>query len=237
MRTALAILLISSFVLVTGCGTNVTKTSNGPTDQVQQEQVSQADSSSKKRVEMYLPLLKPSYYSITEHWDELKLDTVPLMKIPLLGTNDIEYVDADSIKIRKKISVVEGKGVDSGILAADSSGRELEFVLDGKQHRVSTNSPSFFYNYFIHGVCVVVDGDNIIFVRQREYVRKSNRKYKTGPIGIPYVLVVDGKRSELGIIKVGEGNFAIPEPMDSWTYNGFPESTNLTPEGSILKKS
>jgi hypothetical protein len=244
VKKVLVSFFVSMFVLVvTGCGTNVTRTSNDLADREvgkvlleSQNQVSKNETSNFKTVELYLPLLKPNYNSVYEHWEELKLDTIPLMKTPLLGTKDIEYVDADSIKIKKKISIVKGKGIDTGILAADYSDRELEFVLEGKQYSERNSSPSLFYNYYIHGVCIVMDWDKIIFVKQREYVKNNNRKYKKGPIGIPYVLVVDGKRSELGIIKVGEGNFAIPEPMDSWSYNGFPELTSLIPEGSILTK-
>jgi hypothetical protein len=242
VKRALVSLFVGIFVLVViGCGTNITRTSADQNMEKRvllesQNQVSKNETSKVKTVELYLPLLKSNYNSVYEHWDELKLDTVPLIKTPLLGTKDIEYVDAGSIKIKKKISIIKGKGIDTNILAADNSNRELEFVLEGKQYSVSSRSPSLFYNYYIHGICIVVDRDNIIFVKQREYVENNNRKYKKGPIGIPYVLVVDGKRSELGIIKVGEGNFAIPEPMDSWSYNGFPVLTTLIPEGSILTK-
>jgi hypothetical protein len=121
VKKVLVSFFVSIFVLVvTGCGTNVTRTSNDLADREvgkvlldPQNQVSKNETSNFKTVELYLPLLKPNYNSVYEHWEELKLDTIPLMKTPLLGTKDIEYVDADSIKIKKKISIVKGKGIDT----------------------------------------------------------------------------------------------------------------------------
>jgi hypothetical protein len=192
---------------------------------------------SNKSIELYLPQLKTDYSSVYEHWEELELNKITLMEKPLLEAKDIESFSDKDIKIKKKMVIVKGEGTDPG--NTNSNDIALKFKYKGKTYSVRGNSPELFYNYSIHGVCVVIDNENIFFVRYRDFdMVNSMRRYSKGPVGIPYVLVIDGVRSKPGIIKVGEGNFAVPENVDSWCYMGFPGNLpELIPDGKTFKQA
>ncbi|WP_152965914.1 hypothetical protein [Pseudobacteroides cellulosolvens] len=173
------------------------------------------------------------------------MNTVKIMDKPLFVENEIEIMTDGILKVNKEFFVAKGEGIDTGLLSEDNTNKTLKYEIDGKRFEVNQSSNNFLYNYYIHGVCVVSDGNRIIFVKQNDFnkayavggVSGVERKTKKGAIGIPYVLVVDGKRNELGVIKIGEGDFAVPEIFDSWTYMGFPDNLpNLIPNASTLSK-
>lgn len=199
----------------------------------------QPTNTNNKSVELYLPQLKDFYNSVYDHWAELKLDNISLMDKPLLTSNDIASIGNEEVKTKKNFIVVNGSGMDTGLIFDDKKERVLEFKYNGKDYKINSKSPNIFCNYTVHGVCVVLEDDKIFLVRQREYNKpvKTLSNYKKGIIGIPYVLVIDGKRTELGILKVGDGEFAVPQMVDSWCYMGFPEGlSELSPNGTILKR-
>ncbi len=194
---------------------------------------------SKQNIQLYLPLLSGSMSSVYVAWETMSLENIPLMPTPLLDAKDIKSYDNGKVVTNKDFAIVEGHGIFTGLLADERKGSTLEFEYQDKQYKIDGNSTEIFTNYYIHGICVVVKGNQIFFVKQWEHTRENitDREYNSGPIGIPYVIVVNGERKQLGIIKVAEGEFEVPEMFDSWCYMGFPEGLpNLVPTGKELIK-
>lgn len=196
-----------------------------------------------EKIELYLPKLSDTYGSIYDHWKELDLEKISLMDKPLLGSEDIEYVDNKRLKIKKNFILVNGKGLESSLIYDNKKDGLLNFQYNGKEYSVQKKSPELFYNYTIYDICVVTMNDNIFLVKQKDFKKENSnseyqipeRQYKKSIIGIPYVLVVDGKRTELGILKVDDADFEVPTIKDSWCYMGMPKGmpTRL-PEGKVL---
>ncbi len=191
-------------------------------------------------VQLFLPKLKETYNSAYEHWDELNLENISLMDKPLLEAEDIISIDENEIKLKKNFEIVNGHGMDNGLIYDDKQQRILEYVYNNVKFDVERNSPDLFYIYNMHGICIVNNEDNIFLVKQREYQKSTSsldRKYMTGPVGVPYVLVVNGRKTELGVLQVAKGEFALPESIDSWCYMGFPDHLPvIIPEGNTLKR-
>jgi len=171
-------------------------------------------SSESNKVQLFLPKLKETYNSAYDHWNELNLESITLMDKPLLESDDIISMDKNKIKLKKKFEIVNGHGMDNGLIYDDNQQRTLEFVYNNVKFEVGRDSADLFYIYNMHGICVVNNEDNIFLVKQRDYKKTTSsvdRKYKTGPVGVPYVLVVNGRKTELGVLQVSEGEFALPD--------------------------
>ncbi len=197
-----------------------------------------------KKIELYLPKLSDTYHSVIEHWDELELDKVTLMDKPLLDSSDIENMDNQTIKVKKNFIIINGTGSEDALIFDDKKDEFLKFKYKGKEYKFNSKSPELFYNYTIYDICVVIKNDNIFLVKQRDFRRKEDstgnavhkREYSEGIIGIPYVLVIDGKRTELGVLKVADAEFAVPDVKDSWCYMGMPGGmVERLPKGKTLK--
>lgn len=227
-------LLLSAILILGGCNSTANNSTNS----------SEGTISGDKKIEVFLPKLSDTYNSVYGHWNELNLDKVTLMDKPLLDSSDIEFMDNKTLKAKKNFIIVNGSGLENSLIYSDKSDGVLKFEYKGKEYKIESKSPELFYNYTIYDICVVRKGNNIFLVKQRYFKNKkdnggngaSQRAYKKGIIGIPYVLVVDGKRTELGILKVDDAEFAVPRVMDSWTYMGLPEGIiNRFVEGKMLK--
>jgi len=199
----------------------------------------------KKKVQLFLPQLVDYYNSTYEYWNGLNIDEVTLMEKPLLESEDIISIESSNIKVKKNFIVVKGEGIDNGLIYDDKKEKILKFEYKGKRYNINSKSPELFYNYCIHGVCIVVRDNNIFVVKQRDFKRSEEdinvppfkRRYKKGPVGLPYVLVIDGKKTELGVLQAAEGEFPIPEMLDSWCYMGFPDYfPKMIPEGDVLNR-
>jgi hypothetical protein len=197
-----------------------------------------------KKIELYLPKLSDTYDSVYDHWKELELDKITLMNKPLLGYEDIEYMDNQILKVKKNFIIVNGRGLENSLIYDDKKPGVLNFEYSGKEYNIKSESNELFYNYTIYDICVVNKDDNIFIVKQVDFKREEvigdnlvlGRQYKKGIIGIPYVLVVDGVKTELGVLKVDDAEFAVPEAKDSWCYMGLPEGMiGRFPRGKILK--
>lgn len=198
-----------------------------------------------KKIELYLPKLAETYYSVYSHWNELDLEKVNLMEKPLLSSSDIEYEDKGELKVKKDIVIVNGTGLESSFIYDDGSDGVLKFEYEGKKYEVDKKSSSLFYYYTIYDICVVLMNDKIFLVKQKDFKKEKDsngnvifqREYKKGVIGIPYVLVINGKRTELGVLKVAEAEFAIPKSQESWCYMGPPEELTIRESnGKALRK-
>jgi hypothetical protein len=205
------------------------------------------NSNNKKidKMEIYLPKLQNTYNSVYEHWNELNLDKITLMDKPFIYSGDIEYIDYQSIKTKKNFIIVNGTGLESNSINDDKKDCILKFQYEGKEYNIDKDSPELFYNYTIYDICVVVKDDNVFLVKQVDFIKdikngediKSGRKYNKGIIGIPYILVVNGEKREIGVLKVDDAEFAVPSDFDSWCYMGVPDGLiNRIPYGSTLKK-
>lgn len=197
-----------------------------------------------KKIELYLPKLSDTYHSVIEHWNELELDKITLMDKPLLDSSDIENMDNQMIKVKKNFIIVNGTGLEDTLILDDKKDGVLKFEYKGEEYKFNSKSPELFYNYTIYDISVVVKDNNIFLVKQRDFKREEDstgnavfkREYSKGAIGIPYVLVIDGKRTELGILKVADAEFAVPNVADSWCYMGMPGGmVSRLPEGKTLK--
>lgn len=196
----------------------------------------------KTNAQIFLPKLADRYNSIYDHLDELKLDTINLMDKPLLDSNDFEYRDDKTIKLKKNIIIVSGSGLENSLIFNDKTGGILKFQYGGRTYNIDSKSPALFYNYAVYDICVVKDVDNIFLVKQKDFKKDKDRqntyptiKYKESIIGIPYVLVVDGKRVELGGLKVSDAQFEIPGSSASWPYAGvFDNMIKRVPHGNTL---
>lgn len=166
------------------------------------------------------------------------------MDKPILGSKDIEALDNNTLKTKKNFIIVNGTGLEDALIYSDKRDGVLKFEYKGEEYKIESKSPELFYNYTIYDICVVKKGDNIYLVKQKDFKKEKDidgnelpgREYKKGIIGIPYVIVVDGKKTELGILRVDDAEFAVPRVMDSWTYMGMPEGIiNRFAEGKNLK--
>ncbi|MPN19708.1 hypothetical protein SDC9_167080 [bioreactor metagenome] len=166
------------------------------------------------------------------------------MDKPILGSRDIELMDNNTLKTKKNFIVVNGTGLENELIYSDKSDGVLKFQYKEEEYEIDSKSPELFYNYTIYDICVVKKGDNIFLVKQTDFKKEkdadgnelSGREYKKGIIGIPYVIVVDGKKTELGILKVDDAEFAVPSARDSWTYMGPPEGIiNRVVDGKNIK--
>lgn len=228
------IFLLSAVLILWGCNSSVDNSSNS----------SEVTKNKDKKIEVFLPKLSDTYSSVYEHWNELNLDKIILMDKPILGSSDIELMDNNTLKTKKNFIIVNGTGLENALIYSDKRDGVLKFEYKGEEYKIESKSPELFYNYTIYDICVVKKGDNIFFVKQRDFKREKDiggneipgREYKKGIIGIPYVIVVDGKKTELGILKVDDAEFAVPRAMDSWAYMRLPEGIiNRVAEGKNLK--
>ena len=197
-----------------------------------------------KKIELYLPKLADTYDSVYDHWKELELDKITLMNKPLLRSKDIEYMDNQILKVKKNFIIVNGTGLENSTIYDDKRPGVLKFEYSGKEYNIKSESNELFYEYTIYNICVVNKEDSIFLVKQMDFKKEEvigenlelGRQYKKGIIGIPYVLVVDGVKTELGILKVDDAEFNVPEAKDSWCYMGLPEGMiSRVPGGKILE--
>ncbi|WP_017415787.1 hypothetical protein [Clostridium tunisiense] len=228
------ICLLSAVLILWGCNSSVGNSPNS----------SEVTINKDKKIEVFLPKLWDAYSSVYEHWNELNLDKITLMDKPILGSSDIEAMDNNTLKTKKNFIIVNGTGLEDALIYSDKRDGVLKFEYKGEEYKIDSKSPELFYNYTIYDICVVKKGDNNFLVKQRDFKKEkdadrnelSGIEYKKGIIGIPYVIVVDGKKTELGILKVDDAEFAVPRVMDSWTYMGPPEGIiNRFAEGKNLK--
>lgn len=228
------ICLLSAVLILWGCNSSVSSSSNS----------SEVTINKNKNIEVFLPKLSDAYSSVYGHWNELNLDKIILMDKPILRFSDIDFMDNNTLKTKKNFIIVNGNGLENALIYSDKRDGVLNFEYKGEEYKIESKSPELFYNYTIYDICVVKKGDNIFLVKQRDFKKEKDidgneipgREYKKGIIGIPYVIVVDGIKTELGILKVDDAEFAVPRVMDSWTYMGPPEGIiNRIVEGKNLK--
>lgn len=228
------IFLLSAVLILCGCNSDVSNSSNSSEVTIKKD----------KKIEVFLPKLSDDYSSVYGHWNELNLDKIILMDKPILGSRDIELMDNNTLKTKKNFIVVNGTGLENALIYSDKSDGVLKFQYKEEEYKIDSKSPELFYNYTIYDICVVKKGDNIFLVKQTDFKKEKDadgneipgREYKKGIIGIPYVIVVDGKKTELGILKIDDAEFAVPRAMDSWTYMGLPEGMiNRVVDGKNIK--
>lgn len=220
-KWSIFICLLSAVLILWGCNSDVSNSSNS----------SEVTINRDKKIEVFLPKLSDAYSSVYGHWNELNLDKVILMDKPILASSDIELMEDNILKTKKNFIIVNGTGLENPLIYNDKSDGVLKFQYKEEEYKIDSKSPELFYNYTIYDICVVKKGDNIFLVKQTDFKNEKDadgneipgREYKKGIIGIPYVIVVDGKKTELGILKVDDAEFAVPRAMDSWTYMGPPE--------------
>ena len=228
------IFLLSMVLILGGCNSTAKDSSNALKATVNEE----------RKIELYLPKLADTYDSVYDHWKELELDKITLMDKPLLSSKDIEYMDNQVLKVKKNFVIVNGTGLENSLIYDDKRPGVVNFEYSGKEYNIKSESKELFYNYTIYDICVVNKEDNIFLVKQMDFKKEEvigenlelGRPYKKGIIGIPYVLVVDGVKTELGVLKVDDAEFNVPEAKDSWCYMGLPEGIiSRVPGGKILK--
>ncbi len=228
------IFLLSMVLILGGCNSTAKDSSNSLNATVNGD----------KKIELYLPKLADTYDSVYDHWKELELDKITLMDKPLLSSKDIEYMDNQVLKVKKNFIIVNGTGLENSTIYDDKRPGVLKFEYSGKEYNIKSESNELFYEYTIYNICVVNKEDSIFLVKQMDFKKEEavgenlalERQYKKGIIGIPYVLVVDGVKTELGVLKVDDAEFAVPEGKDSWCYMGLPEGIiSRFPNGNILK--
>lgn len=196
-----------------------------------------------KKIELYFLNREQNYGRFGMYWADFSLDDFMLMDLPFLTSEDIESYKNNTIKIKKNFVTVEGTGLRDSYIYDNFTEGTLSFSYDNKNYEVKKPSSELFYYEPFYDICVV-NYDDTIFLVTQEGVGKNNdnkeeaakEKYKKSVIGLPYILVVNGVRKELGILKVSEGEFLVRDVRSSMSYAGMPEDLPVVvPDGNLLE--
>lgn len=197
------------------------------------------------KVEIYLP--KETAFWFTPYAQpSTDFHELELMDTPLFNSNEIESFSQNGFEVNQPMIIISATPETCRLVYDGVTFKEIHFTYENTEYAADASNTELIYDYARQGVSVVKMDDKVFFIKQKEFIapnfegyiteKKVERVYHRGPVGVPYVLVVDGVKVQLGVIQMGEGDFPVPSLIDSWSFAGFPADLPvLIPDTKVLR--